>query len=882
MTPQRWQQIKTTLSGALDCEDTRQRGAFLDDACGDDRDLRERVQTLLDQPEDEFDTFADTLGLTARQSASSQRIGAYALIRELGRGGMGAVWLARRADQVFEKLVAIKILKRGTDTDEVLRRFDAERQILARLEHPNIARLLDAGTTDDDLPYFVMEYIDGRRLTDFVAEKKLSLGDRLRLFLKICSAVQFAHQNLVVHRDLKPGNILVTADAEPKLLDFGVAKLLGPGDEALLMTVPGEQRFTPAYTSPEQLRGEPVTTLSDIYSAGTLLYEMLTGANAHRFATQQPPPTELLRVVAQEEPLRPSAAANDPATKRRLRGDLDNIILKALRKEPSRRYSSMSSLAADVQRYLENRPVTAQRDTVGYRAGKFVQRNKLGVGAALLVLLTLIGGLIGIAWQARIARERFNDVRHLAHAVLFDYHDSIADLPGSTAVREKLVRDSLDYLDRLSKQAGQDRSLRREIAAAYLKVADVQGQPNFPNLGHATEAMQGYQKALGLWENIVAAEPSDTEAISKLATVHSRIGELLRDKGDLKVAVEHHRKAIALMEPLFARNDATPEIRETLALCYTTLADVLGNPVLVNVGDFAGAMENYERGLKIRDQLVAEDSTSVEKRKWAAVSHQRIGAMLDSRKDYSGAFEHFQQAREIDEGLLKEDPISTFKQRALALDYQYLSITAWNAEQVAQARDYQEQDLRLAQELVARDPNNAAIKITLATGYIRMLYMVGRGGDLAGAHEYERKMRQLMDPLIARDPTNVGYLGTVRGADQRIADIYLRAGDGEKALPYVREALKLNDKMFALQPANTNARRGQAASHAQFGQVYKLLAHGDAAQENWQHARAEYQESLEIYRELAAKGALVGAEATKPDEIAKELASCEAALASTR
>ena len=487
MTSERWQQVKSILAAALEQPGEKDRAAFLATACGNDTALRREVESLLSQPVDEFESVAGMIGIGSADLLPSvdigRQVGNYELVRELGRGGMGTVWLARRADQQFEKLVAIKLLKRGTDTDEVLRRFQTERQILARLEHPNIGRLLDGGITDDDLPYFVMEYVEGRAVTEFCGEQALSIEERLRLFLKICGAVQFAHQNLVVHRDLKPGNILITQDCEPKLLDFGIAKLLAAGEVALTVTLSEHQRLTPAYASPEQVRGEPITTVSDVYALGALLYEILTGQNAHRFSVPRPPPTELLRVVTQEEPVRPGAAATDASIARRLRGDLDNIILKALRKDPARRYTGVGAFSADIQRHLENQPVTARKDTLSYRASKFVQRNKIGVALALLVLFTLLGGIIGISWEAQRANRRFNEVRALAHSVVFEYHDAIANLPGSTAVREKLVRDSLQYLDSLAKDAAGDRSLQREMAAAYLKIGDIQGAPYLPNIG---------------------------------------------------------------------------------------------------------------------------------------------------------------------------------------------------------------------------------------------------------------------------------------------------------------------------------------------------------------------------------------------------------------
>ncbi|MDQ6624941.1 MAG: serine/threonine protein kinase, partial [Verrucomicrobiota bacterium] len=297
---ERWQQVKAIVDEAMDVNSSSARAALVRQRCGGNEELLREVESLLEQTTGQMEHYASHAGASVRRDsaplAAGQRIGAYATVRELGRGGMGAVYLAQRADEEFHKEVAIKLLKRGTDTDEVLRRFRAEREILARLEHPNIARLMDGGTTDDGLPYFVMEYVVGVPVTAYCAAHQLSIDERLRLFLKICGAVQFAHQNLVVHRDLKPANILVTEEDEPKLLDFGIAKLVAQDKaDAVNLTIPDQQRLTPAYASPEQARGEPITTASDVYSLGALLYQLLTGEGAHRFAVTPPSPTELLR-----------------------------------------------------------------------------------------------------------------------------------------------------------------------------------------------------------------------------------------------------------------------------------------------------------------------------------------------------------------------------------------------------------------------------------------------------------------------------------------------------------------------------------------------------------------------------------------------------------
>ncbi len=302
MTPARWQQVKEITADALE-KTTAERPAFLATACAEDSALRREVESLLAAGGRKgLESFADDLAWSRaeeRDARIGQNVGAYRIVRPIGRGGMGTVYLAERADREFKKQVALKILKRGTDTDEVLRRFRRERQILAQLAHPNIAHLLDAGTTADGLPYFAMEYVAGIPVTEFCQTNNLDLHARLQLFLTICGAVEFAHRNLIVHRDLKPANILVTADGEPKLLDFGIAKLLAPEAAEVELTMQERQRLTPAYASPEQVRGEPVTTVSDVYALGALLYELLTGQTPHRFATPRPTETELVRVIVE-------------------------------------------------------------------------------------------------------------------------------------------------------------------------------------------------------------------------------------------------------------------------------------------------------------------------------------------------------------------------------------------------------------------------------------------------------------------------------------------------------------------------------------------------------------------------------------------------------
>jgi TolB-like protein/Flp pilus assembly protein TadD len=407
---QQWQRVKTILADALELESPKERTAFLEGSCDGDTTLMREVEALLAQSTQNLDELAEDTPLAFARHAPAQpsgrRIGAYEIVREIGRGGMGAVYLAKRADGQFEKEVAIKLLKRGTDTDEILRRFHAERRILAQLDHPNIARLLDAGTTDDGLPYFVMEYIDGVPITSYAHGTRLSVAQRLQLFLKVCEAVQFAHQHRVVHRDLKPGNILVKQDGEPKLLDFGIAKFLAAGDEGIDQTLTAERRFTPICASPEQARGETVTPASDVYALGALLYELLTDRPPHRFSTPHPSPVEVAQIIGEQEPIRPSLSIYDNKTRRQLRGDLDRIALMALRKEPVRRYSSVVDFAEDIRRHVQGRAIRARPNTLAYLSRRFVARYKYSVAAlGLLAALGTSLGLVLLNYRAELNRR---------------------------------------------------------------------------------------------------------------------------------------------------------------------------------------------------------------------------------------------------------------------------------------------------------------------------------------------------------------------------------------------------------------------------------------------------------------------------------------------
>jgi protein kinase/serine/threonine-protein kinase len=443
--------LKTVFADAMERETSRERTAFIRDSCADDTTLRAEAESmlaeaegLLDPATDPFEQCAANAVVTLRRDEPSQvgkRMGAYRVLREIGRGGMGSVYLAERADGQFQKRVAIKVLRRGTDTDEVLRRFSAERHILARLDHPNIARLLDAGTTDDGLPYLVMEHVAGEPVTHFLLQHPLSIRERLELFLKICAAVEVAHRNHVIHRDLKAKNILVTEEGEPKLLDFGIAKLLEPDDATFENTATDQQRLTPLSASPEQARGDMLTPASDVYALGALLYEILTGRPPHQFDHPHPSREEILRVVCEKEPPLPSTVAQNPVSPTELRGDLDTIVSFAMRKEPLRRYASVTQFVADIRLFLDGRPIRARPNTLGYRIGRFFVRNK---AAALTLawaagIFLLLFGAIGITLRSSPKVRQLLGVTasSMVESRLSQLDKSIAVLPFQNLSTEK-------------------------------------------------------------------------------------------------------------------------------------------------------------------------------------------------------------------------------------------------------------------------------------------------------------------------------------------------------------------------------------------------------------------------------------------------------------
>jgi len=771
MSPERWQQIKEVFQAALDLAPD-ERTAYVRGACASDPEALREVESLLASEQDSAGFLADSaeqlvpelLEEEAPDALVGRRIGPYRIVREIGAGGMGTVYLAGRVDE-FRQQVALKLMRPGLDSRMVVSRFRHERQILASLDHPHIARLLDGGATEDRRPYFVMEYVEGVPIDQWCERRGLGVRERLALFCKVCSAVEYAHRNLVVHRDIKPGNILVGEDGAPKLLDFGIAKLMG-GETApaavertMAVTEAGMRLMTPEYASPEQARGLPVTTATDVYSLGVVLYELLTGKMPYDFHTSSAAERE--KTICETEPPLPSVAQSDARSARRLAGDLDNITLKALEKDPQRRYPSVEQLSEDIRRHLEGLPVTARPQTLVYRAGKFVRRNRTAVAAAALLVLSLAGGLVATAWQAHVAgiqraraERRFNDVRHLAETFLFQFHDQIKDLPGSTPARHLLVQQALQYLRSLTQEARGDASLERELAEAYLKVGDVQGNPYVSDLGDTAGAVSSYQQALGIAQDLVRRDPKDTQARLYLARAHRSLGEVLPVRSDVAGAVPHYREAIRQLEAVGAASSHDLALRFELASCYEMLGDVLGHSGLANLGDSKGARQAYEQGLSVDQALLREQPQNPRLRRGVAIFQMKIADVDIDSGDVAGCLRGYREAAPAFESLSAADPLNAPARRTVGMIHRKLAEAYAAAGQTEAALAEHTRVIEGSHKVMLADPANAQARMDYAVA------LKGRG-DLesrldraqAALADY-RQALDLLHPLLIAEPDN--------------------------------------------------------------------------------------------------------------------------------
>ncbi len=716
MNPEQWQKLKAIFDQAYGLARSNQ-AQLLDSECTGDPEVRGELEELLEAArgvsENGFmesgaleEQSADLLRALSR-SLEGTRVGPWRVIREIGTGGMGAVYLAQREDGVYEAQAALKIIRRGMDSATLLRRFYQERQILAELNDPGIARLIDGGMCPDGRPYLAMEYIEGCAIDEFCKNNAVSVKGRLELFLQVCAAVQSAHQHLVVHRDIKPGNILVTAEGKVRLLDFGVAKLLDSRSslrDADLTCVEG-RILTPEYASPEQVLGGTITVGTDVYALGVLLYRLLTGVSPYRVTSMR----ELKQAVCEQEPVDPSAVnaggGTGSASKRAWSRDLDLITLQALRKEPSRRYQSVEQLAEDVRRYLGKMPVNARPDSTHYRVGKFISRHRVAVSAAMTAVIVLVFGVIATTWQARIARyergraeRRSNETRHIANSILFELYESLREVPGTTAARQLLADRGTELYRGLSQDAGSDPGLRRELAAGYRKLADIKGAGTRSNTGHTADARADYERAAAIYEALVADRrvqaddlyylgttytslatiaahsslnesdhwvskanqahakgmqlwPSDGRFRRGLASALQQIGNNQAMRGNLQQDLVEHQKAFDLLQPLVNGKDAKDEDWVSISFAHKRLA-----AILINQGRLDEALHHDQLALELDQELLRHKSDDVSKRFAITFAYNDIGYIYLLRHEFVRALRYYRQGLSIREALQAADP----------------------------------------------------------------------------------------------------------------------------------------------------------------------------------------------------------------------------------
>jgi tetratricopeptide (TPR) repeat protein len=761
-----WERVRTLFHAAVEMSPDERR-ALLDAQCGDAR-LRSEVEQLLAQ-HDGSAGFLDQSLWELVDGADNRwertLIGPYRVVRPLARGGMGAVFLAARDDAQFEQRAAIKLMRRGAGGEAMLARFRQERQILAGLEHPNIARLIDGGTTSGGVPYLVMEYVEGTPIDVYCREHELTVEARLRLFLQLCDAVQYAHRSLIIHRDIKPANVLVTTDGIPKLLDFGIAKLT-TGELPQEGTV--TRLMTPDYASPEQLLGRPVTTATDVYSLGLLLFELLTG---------QRPFAGVERAAASEPP-----RASSVAGQRALRGDLDRILLVALDPDPLRRYGSVQQLADDVRRHLDGHPVLARGPSLAYHATKFVRRNRVAVAVAMLAVVMMIAAFVAIVRQVRIAEHRFQQVRSLAHAVVFDLHDAIARLPGSTPARELLVRNALGYLDALSSEAANNTPLQMELAAAYQRVGDVQGLPYQPNLGDSAGALASYAKGLAAAGAVRAREAQNPAAARLLADLHDRAGLVEQRRLHFRGALAHHEEARRLRESV----PRDPAAALALARTWVAIADCLYlsgtiHPVYRDTPSTPRAA--YENATRILARVPPQGPYRKELLTEIGRANQRLGGYFTGQREHDPerALQHHEIAR------------------------------------------------RALEERAALDPSDAVARRNYADHLVMMATLQNRTGDGAGALQGTTQALAVLQELAHADADNVEAQQDLAFGLEQLGAAQITLGRWNDASTTIHQALAIRERLVAAHPMNGEVRRNIAALYGYLSTVERRRGNTEGA-----------------------------------------------------
>jgi eukaryotic-like serine/threonine-protein kinase len=813
LSPERWREISPYLDQVLSrAED--ERGAWLESL----RPEKPEIAALLDQllhahraaAQEHF--LERQPHLPTESSFAGQVIGAYRLTSPIGQGGMGSVWLAERSDGRFERRVAVKFLHFSLALTGAAR-FKREGLILGQLAHPHIAELIDAGVTDRGEPYLVLEHVKGEPIDQYCDNLHLDIECRIKIFLDVLSAVAHAHGSLIVHRDLKPSNVLVRNDGQVKLLDFGIAKLLGEesgSTEATLLTMQGASALTPLFAAPEQVTGAPITTATDVYALGVLLFQLLTGQHPAGDSTCSA--AEVVKAVVETETGRASDAVASSADieaiagkrstsrerlPRQLRGDLDTIITKTLKKNPAERYSSVTALAEDLRRYLKREPISARPDSFMYRGGKFARRNKLGVAVTTLVLIGIAAGIIAVNREARRAEYRFQQVRKLAHTVLFDLNPQIENLAGATPARELLVKTSLEYLDSLAAESGNDARLQIELATAYEKIGDVQGNSRYSNLGHPEASLESYRKAAAIARKL----PASAESLEVLAGAYTGIGTVQATQlGHRASGRESLRTAIKFADSIPAT--AGKQDYELRAQAYGLLGDIdeINDPLL--------AAAPIQRALEIAGEWAQADSSSQPKL-YLAVLKKDWADIQWGMGDLSGARSTLLDSLAIFKDLINKDPSNADWQIQESVDWERMGLLSghpdfFNLGDRKAAALWFAKFVQQLERNVAADPKDARAKFGLSEAV----------GDLAAVYRYSSPIRSeklyqrslaLSDSALSADPRDSEVLFWQSFERAGFASLLSKKGKRTAAMNQLNHAITVLESLTNRDPAEISA-----------------------------------------------------------------------------
>ena len=835
LSPERWRHVREVLDAALALSGDEQI-QYLAKATAGDSEVRREVEALLAYRTEAGRVLPTDLPLIRdpfKNAASPpQTLGAYRIVGEAGHGGMGVVYRAERMDGQFAKQVAIKLLPAIYSSTELESRFLRERQILARLEHPNVARLLDGAVAPDGRPYLVMEYVDGVPLTTYAQQQQLGIAARLDLFLGLCEAVAYAHRNFIVHRDLKPANVLVDRDGRVKLLDFGLARILDTAAPAPEITQTAFRMMTPAYASPEQIRGEPIAAASDVFSLGVVLYELLAGRRP--FGSSGQTADEVQRAVCETDPPPPSKApANDGASRLPVERDLDNIVLKAISKDAARRYASVDSLAQDLRWYLQGRPVSARPAGLGYRAFKFVTRNRVPVALGLLALIGTVTGMVAALRATRVAQSergraerRFSDVRRLANSFLFEFHDAIANLKGATPARALVIKRAREYLAGLAQDSRGDPELLRELARSYVMLGDIQGELSFANLGDTKGSIESYQQAESLHRALMAATPPSPQNRRGLMVIQQRMAMAYLKVGRPDQALEVLEASGRTAEELAQANPNSEQAVGDLFVQYERLSSAYDS-----LGEAAKRVETCRKLVQAALRLRQINPRNEHQIRSVMLAYSHLAQALPSESDDETAVLH-RSAREFAAARAKARPDDGEAQTDLGItemfEAAFLSRTGKPGAALPLALSARDRLVKMAEV----DPENLEAQKEAADSWRTIGDVdVKRANSFEAERAYQESVK-LLEGAAAKDALDIDLRASLAISYLGLGEAHENLRGCPDALPWYRKSVEQWSAISKQQALSPNHRPDSAKSDQARERCSPAAAHGSAEHTN--------------------------------------------------